>query len=95
VYIYRILGDRVGTVEAQELAAQLIAWHDAMVKHARVAGRQRRDTCEDGCPHDDAVRLWTEALSVFGNEANQLAFLRNHGCGLRRTMRAARAGLRA
>ena len=79
---------------AQELAAQLIAWHDAMVKHARVAGRRRSDRCEDGCPHEEAGSLWADALAVFGDEANQLAFLRNHGCGPGRTMRPARAELR-
>lgn len=37
VNIYRNLGDRVGTLEARELAAQPVAWHDAMVNHVRVA----------------------------------------------------------
>jgi hypothetical protein len=82
VNIYRNLGDRVGTLEARELAEQLVAWHDAMVKHLRVAGRRRGEVCEDGCPHDDAVILWSSALAVFGDEANQLAFLRQHGPGI-------------
>ena len=77
--LYRILGDRVGTPDAQELAEQLMAWHDTMVKHVRVAGGRRRDSCEDGCPHDAATSLWSAALFVFGEAANQLVFLRTHG----------------
>jgi hypothetical protein len=94
VNIYRILGDRVGTAEAQELATQLLAWHDAMVKHARVIGPHRSEKCDDGCPHDEAMSLWTAATSVFGEEANQLAFLRTHGRGVRRAMRPAPIELR-
>ena len=80
--IYRNLGDRVGALEGRELAEQLVAWHDAMVKHVRVAGRRRGHGCEDGCPHDAALILWSSALAVFGEEANQLVFLRTHGRGI-------------
>jgi hypothetical protein len=95
VNIYRNLGDRVGTLEARELAEQLVAWHDAMVKHARVAGRRRSEKCEDGCPHDDAVVLWASSLSVFGEEANQLVFLRTHGRGNLPARQSAAAEMRA
>jgi len=78
----------VGTLEAQELAEQLVAWHDAMVKHARVAGRRRSDRCDDGCPHDEAVVLWSTALAVFGDDANQLVFLRTHGRAVQPARRA-------
>ena len=92
--IYRNLGDRVGTADAQQLAQQLVAWHDAMVKHVRMSGRRRRDTCEDGCPHDEAVTLWSAALSIFGADANQLAFLRTHGRTVSPAVRAAAAEMR-
>jgi hypothetical protein len=87
--MYRTLGDRIGTAEAQDLAAQLVAWHDAMVKHVRVAGRLRSANCEDGCPHDEAVNLWAAALSVFEDDANQLAFLRTHVRAMRPARRTA------
>lgn len=76
--IYRTLGDRIGTVEARELARQLVAWHDAMVKHLRIVAT-RRQACDDGCPHDDAAMLWSAARDVFGGDAEDLRFLRDHG----------------
>jgi hypothetical protein len=76
--MYRILGDAIATIEARELAERLVAWHDAMVNHARAAAL-RRAICDDGCPHDQARLLWAEARSVFGDDAGRLAFLRKHG----------------
>lgn len=75
--LYRVIGDRVGTFEARELAEQLVAWHDAMVKHLRVSGRGL--DCAEGCAHDAAHALWAAAVETFGNEAAGLAFLRTHG----------------
>jgi hypothetical protein len=77
--VYRILGDRIGTSEARELAQQLIAWHDAMVKHLRRVGSVATATCADDCPHVEAGVLWTAAQDVLGAGARQLEFLRAHG----------------
>jgi hypothetical protein len=77
--IYRRLGDLVGTNEARKLAEQLVAWHDAMVKHLRVLGSRRDARCEDDCPHEDAAFLWTAARGAFGSGARELEFLRSHG----------------
>jgi hypothetical protein len=81
--VYRVLGDRIGTSEARELAEQLVAWHDAMVKHLRVVGSRGRARCFDECPHEDATILWSAAQHTFGTEAKGLAFLRWHGQGSR------------
>ena len=43
--IYRRLGDQVATSEARELAEQLVAWHDAMVKHLRVLDSRQDARC--------------------------------------------------
>jgi hypothetical protein len=76
--MYRTVADRIGTIEASQLAHQLVQWHDAMVKHLRVMnGRRRR--CPDECPHDEARTLWSAALNVFGEQAGQLGFLQKHG----------------
>ena len=77
--IYRSLGDQAGTAEARELAKQLVAWHDAMVKHLRVLGSRDDAQCADECPHDEASLLWTAAQGVFGAKARELVFLRSHG----------------
>jgi hypothetical protein len=77
--LYRQLGDLVGTPEARELAVQLTAWHDAMVRHVRITNSRGAGTCGDGCPHDEAATLWTAALTMFGERATTLAFLRRHG----------------
>jgi hypothetical protein len=79
VNTYRRLGDQVGTNEARELAEQLVAWHDAMVRHLRAVGRQRGAKCPDDCPHEEAALLWSTAQGIFGGKANDLAFLRSHG----------------
>jgi hypothetical protein len=77
--IYRHLGDRIATGESRELAEQLVAWHDAMVKHLRVLGARDYAPCAEGCPHEDAASLWTAAQEAFGVKARELVFLRSHG----------------
>jgi hypothetical protein len=77
--IYRVLGDRIGTIEARELAEQLVAWHDAMVKHLRVVSSRSDATCVDDCPHGEAALLWAAAQHTFGTKAKDLTFLRSHG----------------
>jgi hypothetical protein len=77
--IYRVLGDGIGTSEARELAEQLVAWHDAMVKHLRVVGPRRTTKCADDCPHEAASLLWSAAQQAFGIRVKDLTFLRAHG----------------
>lgn len=77
--LYLHLGDQVATLEARELAQQLVAWHDAMVKHVRVVGVRRGPKCDEECPHDEAGVLWTAAQQTFGGRAQELGFLRTHG----------------
>lgn len=77
--LYLRLADQIGTLAARDLAAQLVAWHDAMVKHARVAGGQWSVRCGDECPHLDAPALWAAARETFGERASGLAFLQRHG----------------
>jgi hypothetical protein len=83
--VYRLLGDNVGTSEARMLAEQLVAWHDAMVKHLRVVGPSRALACADDCPHEEAGLLWSAAQTTFGARAADLAFLRAHGQARRTT----------
>lgn len=71
--IYRMIGNKVATRDALELAERLSSWHDAMVAHERA----RRGTCDDECPHIDAAGLWADASRVFGPHAGELAFLRS------------------
>jgi hypothetical protein len=78
VNMYRILGDLAATTEARDLAEQLVAWHDSMVKHLRVIDR-RGTACGDDCPHVQAQALWAEASEVFGRDAGRLVFLQAHG----------------
>ena len=77
--MYRRLGDQVATTEARELAEQLVAWHDAMVKHVRLLGARNDAQCGEDCPHEEAASLWTAAQTTFGARARELAFLRSHG----------------
>jgi hypothetical protein len=77
--IYRVIGDRIGTSEARELAEQLVAWHDAMVKHLRISASRATAHCADDCPHEAAAVLWTAAQEILGASARQLEFLRSHG----------------
>lgn len=83
--IYRRLGDHVATTEARELAEQLVAWHDAMVKHVRVLSSRHDAQCAEDCPHAEAAVLWTAAQRTFGARARDLVFLRSHGQAKRRT----------
>jgi hypothetical protein len=75
----RLLGDDVATSEAREFVEQLVAWHDAMVKHLRVLGSRPDARCSEDCPHDDAASLWRAAQEMFGARARELVFLRSHG----------------
>jgi hypothetical protein len=50
-----------------------------MVAHQRPADTARITRCDGDCPHAEATLLWPEALEVFGDGAEQLAFLRSHG----------------
>jgi hypothetical protein len=77
--VYRSIGYAVGTPEALALAARLSAWHDAMVAHQRPADTARITRCDADCPHAEAKSLWHEAVSILGDGANQLGFLRRHG----------------
>jgi hypothetical protein len=76
VNIYRMIGSSVGTPEAQDLAARLSSWHDAMVAHERSAARP---ACDDECPHIEAPALWAEAMKTFGDKAAELRFLMSRG----------------
>jgi hypothetical protein len=76
--MYLALGNALATLEARDLAKRLVLWHDAMVKHLRTASR-RGAGCKDDCPHEQARLLWAEAVEVFGDEAQKMAFLRTHG----------------
>ena len=78
--MYRAIGERIGTLEARELAEQLMVWHDAMVKHQRLV-QTRGAGCGDGCPHEEARKLWAAARSLFGDAAAGLTFLQRHGAG--------------
>ena len=80
--MYRILGDRVGTHEARDLARRLMRWHDAMVTHMRGSNRQLQG-CPEGCPHEEATELWSAAMSLFGDQASALQFLRRHSSSAR------------
>ena len=86
--IYRMIGNRLASPDALQLAERLSAWHDAMVAHERrAAGR-----CDDECPHVDAQTLWREAARTFGDHASELAFLKSRAS--RRPAAAARQEVR-
>jgi hypothetical protein len=87
--IYRMLGSRMGTPDALELAERLSAWHDAMVAHERLRAR----ACDDECPHADAGLLWNEATRAFGDRAGELLFLKSRAS--RAESRGTRPGLHA
>jgi hypothetical protein len=80
VDVYRQVGYRVGTNEAVGLAQELRSWHDAMVSHQRTLSRLGFSTnaCGDWeeCAHGLARELWTRAVTVFGQDAETLTFLR-------------------
>ena len=75
---YSMLGSGNGMAAAASLSGRLAAWHDAMVAHERRlrAGRGT-DVCDGECPHDEARKLWVEAVEVFGERAQGLTFLRS------------------
>jgi hypothetical protein len=83
--MYRRPGDQVATTGAHELAEQLVAWHDAMVKHVRVLNARHDAECSEECPHEEAASLWTAAHQTFGAGTRDLVFLRSHGQHKRRT----------
>jgi hypothetical protein len=78
--VYRQVANRVGTNDAMALAAELRAWHDAMVSHQRTLARLgfARHACAnwDDCAHGLARDLWKQALDVLGPHADELSFLR-------------------
>lgn len=79
VDVYRLLAKRVGTNLADDLANELRMWHDAMVRHERLAG----GSCDkdDECPHVEAVELWARARRMFGAEATSLRYLQQSARG--------------
>ena len=77
--IYNRLGAEVATPAARELVEQLMAWHDAMVKHLRVLSSRQDARCGEDCPHEEAISLWGAAQRMFGPRAGELVFLRSHG----------------
>ena len=68
---YRLLGDHVGTNEARELAEQLVAWHDAMVRHLRVVGPQDEAKCLEDCPHEEAAHVVAYRAGYFRRESER------------------------
>ena len=76
---YELVANRMGTTEARALAAELLRWHDAMVIHLRSSGSRHASDCEDDCPHDEALALWSAACEIFGDDAYELHFLRKFG----------------
>jgi hypothetical protein len=72
---YALLGRRIASREAEDLSARLSAWHDAMVAHERKL--RTGEACDDECPHVEARALWNAAVEAFGNEADELVFLRS------------------
>ena len=77
--LYQSVATAVRTREALELAQRLAEWHDAMVMHRRRAGDEAGPSCDVDCPHEQAGSLWLEALDVYGERAQEFAFLRNFG----------------
>ena len=76
--LYTIVASGNGTHERAALSARLAAWHDAMVAHERkIRVRRAAEVCDEECPHADARALWVEAVEMFGERAQELAFLRS------------------
>jgi len=76
--VYRLLATRVGTPDALDLAQDLADWHDAMVRHERSQAALGANCAgAEDCPHFEARDLWRRARQVFGNAADELAFLRS------------------
>lgn len=78
--VYRMIGHKVGTPEARELAERLSLWHDAMVAHERATGRAAT-SCDEECPHAEAVSLWQEASITLEARAAELNFLQSRAQG--------------
>lgn len=75
---YILISSKLDSNEAHSLSARLSAWHDAMVAHERrLRAGSTGDTCDDECPHAEAGPLWLEAVSTFGDRAEELTFLRS------------------
>ena len=75
---YTILSSGFGTQAAAVLAARLSTWHDAMVAHERrLRTSTAGDVCDEECPHAEARTLWQEAVTAFGERAQELTFLRS------------------
>jgi hypothetical protein len=80
--MYRLIEAADGQRVPSDLAERLAAWHDAMVTHER-GGRAGRSAvqCDEECPHGEARELWAEAVTVLGDSAHDLAFLRSRALG--------------
>lgn len=80
--MYRLIETADGLRAPADLAERLAAWHDAMVTHERSRRAGAAATrCDDECPHVEARELWAEAVSVLGDGARQLTFLRSRALG--------------
>jgi hypothetical protein len=76
--LYSLIGSGIGTAEAASLSQRLVAWHDAMVAHERrLRGAHTDGECDQDCAHSEARLLWAEALTIFGDRAQELTFLRS------------------
>jgi hypothetical protein len=71
---YQAIAHRVGTIDALELGRRLSSWHDRMVAHERLA--RSRQTCDETCPHAQAIELWRDAVQILGDGAERLTFLK-------------------
>lgn len=80
--VYRLLANRIGTGDADELGHDLRQWHDAMVRHERsLASTGQPCPAVDECPHVDAAELWNRARKIFGEHAETLTYLRQSAEG--------------
>lgn len=80
--MYRLIETAEGQRAPSDLAERLVAWHDAMVTHERGSRAGRlAPPCDDECPHVEAKELWAEAVSVLGDSAQDLTFLRSRALG--------------
>jgi hypothetical protein len=85
---YMLIGSGIGTVEAAALSQRLAAWHDAMVMHERRLRVGRiSHRCDDDCSHGEARALWAEAVTTFGDRAQELSFLRSRAMLIERPAR--------
>jgi hypothetical protein len=76
--LYTNLSSGLGARDATDLGARLSSWHDAMVAHERrLRSGVASDACDDECPHAEAQALWSEAVTAFGERAQELTFLRS------------------